>query len=122
MIEFTMSRVVLCICGAVLLGAVAVPFSGICSSNEDVLMAETADSMAEMIDSFYRSEADTMTVRGWDVLPNSGCSLYADGCHLVLENNGKEYRSLISCRTDGFSLSYNDTVTLERSGSGISSA
>ncbi|MDN5358038.1 MAG: hypothetical protein AB7D42_00200 [Candidatus Methanomethylophilaceae archaeon] len=119
MLEFTMSRVVLCICGVVLLGAVAIPFSGICSSNEDVRMTETADSIAEMIDSFYRSEADTMTLRGWDILPDAGCSMRAEGHVLILENNGKEYRSLIFCESEGFSLSYNGTVALERSDIGI---
>lgn len=119
MLEFTMSRVVLCICGAVLLGAVAIPFSGICSSNEDVQMTETADSIAEMVDSFYRSEADEMTLRGWDILPDPGCSMRAEGHILILENDGKEYRSLISCISEGFSLSYNGTVTLEKSDAGV---
>lgn len=119
MLEFTMSRVVLCICGAVLLGAVAIPFSGICSSNEDVQMTGAADSIAEMVDSFYRSEADKMTLRGWDILPGAGCSMRAEGHILILEKDGKEYRSLISCVSEGFSLSYNGTVTLEKSDAGI---
>lgn len=60
-----------------------------------------------------------MTLRGWDILPGAGCSMRAEGHILILEKDGKEYRSLISCVSEGFSLSYNGTVTLEKSDAGI---
>ncbi|MDD3351747.1 MAG: hypothetical protein PHY89_04760 [Candidatus Methanomethylophilaceae archaeon] len=122
MLEFTMSRVVLCICGVVLLGAAAVPFSGICSSEEDVWMTETADSIAGTIDGFYRSEADTMTLRGWDILPDAGCYFSVEGRLVILCDGEKEYISPISCASECFSLRYDGTVTLKRSGPGIAPA
>ncbi|MGE0015574.1 MAG: hypothetical protein AB7S83_05280 [Candidatus Methanomethylophilaceae archaeon] len=122
MLEFTMSRVVLCICGAVLLGAVVAPFSAICSSEGDVRMTEAVDSIAETIDGFYRSEADTMTLRGWDVLPNAGCSVRVEGHFVILCDGEREYLSPISCGSEDFSLRYDGTVTLKRSGPGIAPA
>jgi len=122
LLEFTMSRVALCICGAILLGAVAVPFSAICSSDGDVRMTETADSIAETIDGFYRSEADTMTLRGWDILPNAGCSFRVERGFVILCDGEKEYLSPVSCASEDFSLRYDGTVTLKRSGPGIAPA
>ncbi len=113
-----MSRVVLCVCGVILLGAVCVPLSGIYSSNEDVSMTESADSIAAMIESFYGSEADTMTLRGWDILPSNDCHLEVDGHNVILSNSDNEYLSLISYKSY-FSLSYSEIVTLERSDGGL---
>lgn len=118
MLEFTMSRVVLCLCGVILLGSVCVPLSGIYSTNNDVLMTESTDSIAAMIDSFYDSEADTMTLRGWDILPSTDCSLKVDGHNVILSNSSSQYHSLISYESY-FSLSYNEIVTLERSEGGM---
>lgn len=118
MLEFTLSRVVLCVCGVILLGSVCIPLSGMYSSNEDVLMTESTDSIAAMIDSFYESEADVMIVRGWDILPSNDCYLSVDGNIVIIKNSNNEYRSLISHKSY-FSLSYNEIVTLERSEDGI---
>ena len=118
MLEFTMSRVVLCVCGVILLGSVCIPLLGMYSTNENVLMTESTDSIAAMIDSFYGSEADTMILRGWDILPGNDCSLNVDGHNVTLSDSNGEYRSLISYKSY-FSLSYNEMITLERSEDGI---
>ena len=118
MLEFTMSRVVLCVCGVILLGSVCVPLSGMYSTNTDVLMTENTDSIAAMIDSFYGSEADIMILRGWDIFPSKDCSLNIDGHNVTLSNSNGEYRSLIS-HNSYFSLSYNEMITLERSEEGL---
>lgn len=118
MLEFTLSRVVLCVCGVILLGSVCIPLSGMYSSNEDVLMTESTDSIAVMIDSLYNSEADAMVIRGWDILPNNDCSLKVEGHNVIINNSDGEYRSLIS-HMSYFSLSYNEIVTLERSEDGL---
>lgn len=119
MMEFTLSRVTLCVCGAVLLGAVCVPISGIYSANEDVRMTENADSIADMIDSFWYSSADIMTLRGWDILPSPDCHIEVKGNLIFLHNYKKQYVSYLTYSSD-FTLGYDEEINLIRTENGIS--
>ncbi len=118
MLEFTMSRVTLCICGAIVLGAIAVPLTGIYSEREDSAMEEGTDSVAGLLDTFFFSEADTLTLRGWEILPGSDYALKADGHVVTISNGSREYRSLTECECDGITLKYREAVKIIRTESG----
>lgn len=111
MIEFTYSRVTLCVCGIMLLASVSVPLAGIYSSNEDVRMTGNADRIAWMLDDIHNYETDTVTIRGWDVLPGSDCSLTVDGNRVVLGNNKGKYVSY-TVNPAYFTMKYTDETEL----------
>ncbi|MGI5965020.1 MAG: hypothetical protein ACOX8L_04125 [Candidatus Methanomethylophilaceae archaeon] len=119
MLDFTLSRVALCICGVLLLGAVAAPLTGIYAEKEDGAMAGETDSLAGLLDTFYYSEAETLTLRGWEILPGSDCSLYADGHFVILTSGKGEYRSITECECSDITIGYGDTVTLKRTADGL---
>lgn len=106
-------------CGVILLAAVIVPVSGAYGSMEDESMRDAADGIAEMLDIFWNSKADEMTLRGWDILPSADCGLILDGRELILTKKGKEYRSLISHPAGKTEMSYNDMATVERRGGAL---
>jgi hypothetical protein len=111
-----MSRVSVFLCGVVLLAAVAVPISGAYEMKKDNDMQDAAHRTAGMIDSFWGSEADIMTLRGWDVLPSADCTMELEDHHLTLSKNGRTYGSLISHPAEEMTLSYNGTLNIERKG------
>lgn len=115
MIEFTMSRIAVFACGVILLAAIVVPISDVYDGRKDADLTEAADKIAFMIDTFWDSEADVMTLRGWDILPFSDMSVEISGHVLTVNKGGKEYRSLIEHPADSISISYNDTIGLKRS-------
>ncbi|MGI6472434.1 MAG: hypothetical protein ACOX1N_05165 [Candidatus Methanomethylophilaceae archaeon] len=112
MIEFTYSRVTLCICGIALLASVGIPLTGMYSSNEDVLMSENADRIAWMLDSLHGYDADEFTIRGWDVLPGSDCGLIAEGHEVILKNSKGEYVSH-TLNVSRLTLGYNEEIRLK---------
>ncbi|MDR3206456.1 MAG: hypothetical protein LBT41_05135 [Candidatus Methanoplasma sp.] len=114
MIEFTLSRVAVFACGAVLLAAAVVPISESYEGRKDADLAGAADKVALMIDAFWDSEADVMTLRGWDVLPFQDMSVEIDGHVLTMTKSGREYRSLVEHPADRISISYNSIISLKR--------
>ncbi|MDR0524013.1 MAG: hypothetical protein LBG62_06310 [Candidatus Methanoplasma sp.] len=119
MMEFVTSRAVAFICGAVLLGAVAVPVAGYYDGREGADMGRAADAAARALDAFWDSKADSMTVRGWDLLPFPDCSVEVDGHALALVRNGAEHRSAISHHAGRAAVGYGDVVVVTRDGDGI---
>ncbi|MFA6804522.1 MAG: hypothetical protein WCQ23_06045 [Candidatus Methanomethylophilaceae archaeon] len=114
MMEFTLSRVALIACGAILLAAVIVPVNGIYDSMEEENMTEVSDSIASMLDSFWDSETDTMHLRGWDILPGADYGLVLDGHKVIITGGEKDYLSLTEHSTGYFELTYNDIVDIVR--------
>lgn len=114
MMEFTLSRVALIACGAILLAAVIVPVNGIYDSMEEENMTEVSDSIASMLDSFWDSETDTMHLRGWDILPSADYGLVLDGHKVIITCGEKDYLSLTEHSTGYFELTYNDIVDIVR--------
>lgn len=112
MIEFTYSRITLCVCGMILLGSICIPLADMYSSNEDVMMTGNADRIAYMLDSMHDSDVDTITLRGWDILPYPDCRLSVDGYKLVLKNSKKEYVSY-TVNESHLSLGYNEEIRLK---------
>lgn len=115
MIEFTLSRVSMMVCGIILLATVIVPVSGAYESMEHDNTVEAADAIAEAIDSFWDSEADTMFLRGCDILPSPSYGLVIDGHYVTLTNGDDSYVSLIQHEAKYFTIGYEDNISVERS-------
>ncbi|MDR1404408.1 MAG: hypothetical protein LBJ20_02415 [Candidatus Methanoplasma sp.] len=113
MIEFTLSRVVLIICGAAILGTVFVPIQSLCEYRYDESMSDAADRISFIIDEFWASEADTLTVRGWEILPPGGY-IEIEGHHLAVHAGDVSYRSLISKEMDRVVFGYGDEVSISK--------
>lgn len=84
MIEFTLSRVSLIICGVAILAAVLIPVQSMYDNRYDDSVTNIADKTSFILDEFWASEADTMTLRGWEILPSAGSSMEINGHSLII--------------------------------------
>jgi len=117
--EFTMSRVSVFICGAVLLSLVIIPVSGMYDEKGDIEMIGVTDTITDMIDSFWDSEVDIMTIRGWDILPSPDALLSIDGHIVTVHKDDRSYRGMIEHAANDITLSYNQILKVEREGEGL---
>lgn len=111
--EFTISRVVLCICGIAMLVAVSAYMGGISENVDDSMAEALVDKIAAMLDSFASSQSDELLLSGWDILPSPEYSLSANGFVLELKGPSGTYTALTGSEFD-FDLSYTDIVTIEK--------
>ncbi len=109
-----MSRVATMVCGVILLAAVSVPVISMYDDRYDDSMRETADRTSLMLDRFWTSESDVLTIRGWEILPSPDSSLEIDGNHLTVNNKDGSFSTLIEHRMDAFSIGYNDEVHISK--------
>ncbi len=113
MMEFTMSRVTLIICGAILIAAVAVPLSGIYEDKTQESLGDMTEKTAVMIDSFWNSDIDRMYLDGNSLLPSAEYSLSVDGYEVTMtDGSGNEYRSYLKNKADSFTVTKGEIVTL----------
>jgi hypothetical protein len=110
-----MSRVALIICGVALLAAVIVPLQSYYDGNYDKSMEDAADSLTFILDGFWASEADTLTIRGWEILPSSDSYVEIEGHSLTIHLKDKSYRSLISHSMEQTFIGHDDEVTITKS-------
>ena len=87
MIEFTLSRVCMCVCGVLMLAA-AVGYLGVLEDHrEDRADQELADDIASMLDSFQTSKLEELYLEGSSILPSGDFRVtVADG--LVEQSHG----------------------------------
>ena len=83
MIEFTMARVCMSICGLVLLAAIIAPVTGMYESKAVNMESEISDNIASLVDEFYYSKMETFTVSVSDLLPDIRSYIELKG-HLVI--------------------------------------
>ena len=113
MMEFTMSRVTLIICGAILIAAVAVPLSGIYEDKTQESLGDMTEKTAVMIDSFWNSDIDKMYLDGNSLLPSAEYSLSVEGYEVTMtDGSGNEYRSFLKNKADSFTVTKGEIVTL----------
>ncbi len=114
MMETTMSRVCLCICGAALLAAVISPVSAIYEDDASEDMLKTADGISSVLDSFWYSEVNDITLRLGEFLPSPEATVSIDGHNLSLFYKDKEYKSLISAECCPLDFGYGDILKFTR--------
>ena len=105
MMEFTLSRVVMGVCGLLVLAAALSPLSMIYNEKEDVDLQQQCDTVARMMDAFDRSSMNKMTLQGDDLIPD-GSVLRFDEREVIITYGEKDYRSITSCV-----ISSSDTYT-----------
>jgi hypothetical protein len=109
-----LSRVALVICGVAILAAVAMPLQSYYDERYDSSMEETADRISYILDEFWASEADTLTIRGWEVLPSSDSFIEIGGHDLTVHMKDKTYRSLMSKAMDEILIGHGDVITISK--------
>ena len=114
MIEFTMSRVTLIICGVMILGAIVIPLQSFYDESYNHSMVDAADHVSFVLDEFWASEADTLTIRGWEILPSADCSIEIEGHNLTVFMKNRSYRALIKENMDRIIIGHGDIVTISK--------
>jgi hypothetical protein len=109
-----MSRVTLFVCGIAVLAAILVPLQSSYEGRYDRSMEDAADRLSFILDEFWVSEADTMTIRGWEVLPSSDCSIEIEGHNLTVYLKDRSYRSIVSKSMDRTVIGHGDEVTITK--------
>lgn len=115
MMEFTLSRAILCIAGVLMLGALIVPVMDAFEERDDGSYQEQSEKIASMFDTFYASEVDEITIHMDNILPH-GCEMGLEGNILTLYHDEKGFMSMIVTDTDPDSKRYGrgQTVTLTK--------
>lgn len=116
-----MSRVAVIMCGVIMMAAVLAPVAQLFEEKADSGMTEAADQAAATLDRFWDSEADVLTLRGCDVLPNPDCHLELSGHTLLLiDGDGTAYRSAVAhAAAADLTIAYGDQLSLVRSDAGL---
>ncbi len=113
MMEFTLSRATLMICGALLIASVSVPLAGLYEDKSRSSLDEMTESTARVIDSFWNSNIDRMYLDGDSLLPSAEYSLYLEGYEITMtDGSGNTYTSYMKHRSDPIHVSKGEVVTL----------
>jgi hypothetical protein len=109
-----MSRVILIICGVAILASVAMPIQSLYDEKYDHSMVDAADRLSFILDEFWASEADTMTLRGWEILPSSDGFVEIEGHDLIVHLKDRSYRSLMSKSMERIVIGHGDVITISK--------
>jgi len=119
MMEFTLSRVAMSICGIILLAAVVAPVIHTFEESEGQNVQNIADDAAALIDRFERSKADKMIISVSDILPGPSYSISFDDGVLTVENKGRAYRSPVSLTVTGGTFFCGDMIEITKTENGM---
>ena len=89
--EYTMARVAMVMCGALLLAAVIPPVTSVYDGGESAVMQDQSETLCRMLDSFHDSEAEEMTICLQTVLPQNS-SVMIGGYFVTIIDNDNQYR------------------------------
>lgn len=115
MMEFTLSRVILCIAGVLILGALIVPVMDAFEERNYESYQDQSDRIASMFDTFYTSDVDEITIHMDRILPQD-CQMGLEGNVLTLYHDEKGFRSMIIANAEPDSEMYGrgHTITLTK--------
>jgi len=109
-----MSRVILIVCGVAVLASVMIPIQSFYGERYDSSMEDAADRLSLILDEFWASEADTVTIRGWEILPSSDCFVEIEGHSLTVHFKERSYRSLVKESMERVVIGHKDMITLTK--------
>ena len=118
MMEFTFSRVTICICGMLLLLAVTGAVHGVYDSGTDEMDRDLAERTAHMLDVFQASGSDRLILDGSGLLPDGYQLRVHDGFVELLGENGIYVAS--TAYEGSFELGWNDAIEIGRRRSRLS--
>jgi len=93
MMEFTLARVCLSVCGLLLLAAVIVPVTGMYESHTVNMESDVPDDIARFVDGFWYSEMDDITVPMNEILPNISSHIEFKDHMIILTTDRGTYKS-----------------------------
>ena len=114
MIEFTVSRVCVCICGIAMLAAVVGMMSASIDEGSSDADMELVTDIAAMLDSIQRSEISSVTLEGNRILPTTGHSLSVREGIVELRHDGNSFYAVTVLEQD-LELVYGSSVTIVKS-------
>ena len=114
MIEFTVSRVCVCICGIAMLAAVVGMMSASIDEGSSDADMELVTDIAAMLDSIQRSEILSVTLEGNRILPTTGHSLSVREGIVELRHDGNSFYAVTVLEQD-LELTYGSSVTIVKS-------
>lgn len=115
MIEFTLSRVVLCVCGAVLLASALGALSLAEEGRDADLSDDLAGSIAATLDRFNSSKADSLWLDGNTLLPTKETMVHVHDHVVTVVYNGKKSLAYTDYSGD-FDLQWGSGIVLTKSG------
>ncbi|AGI47994.1 hypothetical protein TALC_01001 [Thermoplasmatales archaeon BRNA1] len=119
MMEFVSSRAALIVCGAILMGSVLVPVSGILEDDEYDLVQSLAEKDASVIDHLFDSNLHVITIDGSDMLPSPSYRMVLEGHDLVItDGDSRLYIAYLAHVSERIEIGYSDSVELVRSPEG----
>ena len=119
MMEFTLSRVCLGVCGLIVLAAVMFPVTGMFEDSSDADVQSLTNDSGRMLETFGRSGADVITISLKDILPNHSCSMRMEKGMLIITENEKEYRTSIPWKVETERYHYEDVVEIRKTSDGV---
>ena len=111
MMEFTLTRVVMAICGMLVLAAVIPSVNSLYDSEKSLELQEQTECICRMIDAFDVSETDEMILFLSTILPPD-CSVSMDGHFVTVYDGDTSYRCDTRCQiiSDRDSYGRNDCL------------
>jgi len=119
MIEFTLSRVCLTVCGIVLLTSVSASLIVLYDGSVDGRVQTLANDTAGLMDRFDRSSADVMTLSMREILPGPEYIMEVDGHLLMLGKEQKRYSAVAVAYMGSGTFTYNDIIEIRKAGNGL---
>ncbi|MCL1983877.1 MAG: hypothetical protein FWG58_00580 [Methanomassiliicoccaceae archaeon] len=119
MIEFTLSRVCLSVCGLLLLASVIVPVTGMYDRQAIETESNMSGGMASLVSTFYYSEMRELTISMSDILPSASSYAEMNGHMITLTTERGTYRSgtdVTMVTENGDVFRYHDVIRMSRSG------
>lgn len=114
MIEFTLSRTVLSVCGLALLIVAVGTVSDSGERMESDMDSQAAVRLAGVLDDFESSVLTEITLNGWELLPSADHTLEVRD-HVVTLTDGEASHSVYTGYGGAFVLSWGSSIRLEKS-------
>ena len=114
MIEFTLSRTVLAVCGLALLLVAVGTVSDSGERIESDMDSQAAVRLAGILDGFESSVLTEITLNGWELLPSADHTLEVRD-HVVTLTDGEAPHSAYTGYGGAFVLSWGSSIRLEKS-------
>ena len=120
MMEYTMARVAMVMCGVILLAAVIPPVTSVFDGGESADMQDQSETLCRMLDSFHESEADEMTICLQTVLPQNS-SVMMDGYFVTMIDGENQYRynTEYILESDSDVYTSNDYIRITKNGDSL---
>ena len=115
MMEYTLARIAVIMCGVILLAAVIPPVTSVYDEGESAGMQDQSEALCRMLDSFHESEAEEMTICLNTVLPqNSSVTIDRYFVTVIDGDHQSRYNTEYTLESDKDVYTGNDYVRITK--------